>query len=115
MSKFPDYRIDHNWISSRRGEKAPVDPFVPYGFFREAEHIRSGHVEEFHTILLTNRECPFRCLMCDLWKHTLNRTVPPGALPAQISHALDSLPEARHIKLYNSGSFFDPGAIPPSD
>ena len=32
-----------------------------------------------------------------------------GAIPAQIDHALLNLsPGARQIKLYNSGSFFDP-------
>ena len=67
------------------------------------------------TIFLTNRECPFRCLMCDLWRNTLTETVPAGAIPAQIDHALRSLPPARQLKLYNSGSFFDPRAIPPED
>ena len=67
------------------------------------------------TIFLTNRECPFRCLMCDLWRNTLTETVPVGAIPAQIDHALRSLPPARQLKLYNSGSFFDPHAIPPED
>lgn len=55
--------------------------------------------------------------MCDLWKHTLQTPVPPGAIPAQIQYAFDQLqtptqPSLRWIKLYNSGSFFDPQAIP---
>jgi radical SAM enzyme (TIGR01210 family) len=37
------------------------------------------------------------------------------AIPAQIDHALSQLPPARQLKLYNSGSFFDPHAIPPED
>jgi len=53
--------------------------------------------------------------MCDLWKNTLTETVPEGAIPAQIEYALQRLPHARHIKLYNSGSFFDPRAIPLQD
>jgi hypothetical protein len=53
--------------------------------------------------------------MCDLWQHTLEQTVPPGAIPEQIDWALRQLPPSRQIKLYNSGSFFDPGAIPPED
>jgi radical SAM enzyme (TIGR01210 family) len=68
-----------------------------------------------NTIFLTNRECPWRCLMCDLWKNTLSETVPLGAIPAQIEYALERLPNARHVKLYNSGSFFDPRAIPVQD
>jgi radical SAM enzyme (TIGR01210 family) len=66
-------------------------------------------------VLLTNRECPFTCVMCDLWTHTLDTTVPLGAVPRQIARALVSLPTARQIKLYNAGSFFDPQAIPPDD
>jgi radical SAM enzyme (TIGR01210 family) len=41
--------------------------------------------------------------------------VPVGAIPAQIDHALLRLPPAKQLKLYNSGSFFDPHAIPPQD
>jgi radical SAM enzyme (TIGR01210 family) len=71
------------------------------------------------TLFLTNRECPYRCLMCDLWKNTLDERVPAGAIPAQIRWALERLPRPegtrRWVKLYNSGSFFDPAAIPPAD
>jgi len=67
------------------------------------------------TIFLTNRECPWRCVMCDLWKNTLIDSVPLGAIPSQIDYALARLPAARQIKLYNSGSFFDTQAIPEQD
>ena len=53
--------------------------------------------------------------MCDLWKNTTDQPVAPGAIPAQIEYALSSMPPAKHIKLYNSGSFFDPRAIPLQD
>jgi radical SAM enzyme (TIGR01210 family) len=56
--------------------------------------------------------------MCDLWRNTLAESVPPGAIPAQIRHALAMLPAGsrpRQLKLYNAGSFFDPRAIPPED
>jgi radical SAM enzyme (TIGR01210 family) len=54
--------------------------------------------------------------MCDLWKHTLTSPVPPGAIPKQIEYALVRLPSRpQQLKLYNSGSFFDSGAIPPDD
>jgi radical SAM enzyme (TIGR01210 family) len=67
-------------------------------------------------ILLTNKECPWRCLMCDLWKHTLPYSVPPGAIPKQIDYALTALGvQPEQLKLYNSGSFFDSAAIPPAD
>ena len=51
--------------------------------------------------------------MCDLWRNTLTETVPPWAIPRQIEYALAQLnSKPEQIKLYNSGSFFDPAAIP---
>jgi uncharacterized Fe-S cluster-containing MiaB family protein len=41
--------------------------------------------------------------------------VEAGAIPEQIQFALDQLPAARQVKLYNSGSFFDEKAIPRDD
>jgi radical SAM enzyme (TIGR01210 family) len=67
------------------------------------------------TVLIANRECPWRCLMCDLWRFTTENSVPPGAVAAQIREALSAFPEARRAKLYNAGSFFDPRAIAPGD
>lgn len=107
-----------------RGLKNPVDPWKPYHFLLEPEVSRFGVLEDVATIFLTNRECPFRCVFCDLWKNTTDETVPLGAIPAQIDFALERMPTAqpspgrplaRHIKLYNSGNFFDPKAIPRSD
>jgi radical SAM enzyme (TIGR01210 family) len=98
------------WILSRRPAREKRHPYLPYEYFVEEEC--SAQVA---TIFLTNRECPFRCLMCDLWRNTLNESVPVGAIPAQIDYALSQLPPARVLKLYNSGSFFDPHAIPPED
>src|ERR1022692_1727117 len=103
------------WILDQRPARNPVDPMRPYSFLTEEERSREGEIVPVNTIFLTNRECPWRCVMCDLWKNTLTETVPVGAIPAQIDHALARLPTARHIKLYNSGSFFDPHAIPPAD
>jgi archaeosine synthase beta-subunit len=103
------------WILSRRPAREKRDPYFPYEYFVEEECAERGVVVPVATIFLTNRECPFRCLMCDLWRNTLTESVPVGAIPAQIDHALLNLPPARQIKLYNSGSFFDPRAIPPQD
>lgn len=108
------------WILAQRAhaphlDRPPLDPQRPYGFLVEDEQSESGAIVPVATILLTNKECPYRCLMCDLWRNTLSETVPLGAIPAQIDYALDQLPPARQIKLYNSGSFFDHQAIPPAD
>jgi radical SAM enzyme (TIGR01210 family) len=53
--------------------------------------------------------------MCDLWKNTTDRFVPSGAIPEQIEQVLNQLPRVKHLKLYNSGSFFDERAIPSKD
>ncbi len=103
------------WILDRRPLRADLDPWRPYDFRLEHECSASGETVPVATIFLTNRECPWRCLMCDLWRNTLEKEVPAGAIPAQIDHALARLAPARQIKLYNSGSFFDPHAVPPGD
>lgn len=102
-------------ILAARGPKVALDPRRPYAFFVEPECTAAGTVEDVATVFLTNRECPFRCLMCDLWKHTTDDPVPAGAIPEQIDYALSQLPAAQHIKLYNNGNFFDHKAIPPGD
>lgn len=102
-------------IRSRRSPKASVDPSRPYAWLVEPEHGANGVVEDVATVFLTNRECPFTCVFCDLWRHTLDEPTPYGAIPTQIEWALAQLPPAPHLKLYNSGNFFDPKAIPPGD
>lgn len=72
------------------------------------------------TIFLINRECPWTCVMCDLWKHTSNTPLPPGHAATQLRNALAKLETnadcpIEQIKIYNSGSFFDSRAIYPSD
>ncbi len=102
------------WILARRPERNTLDPLRPYAFFVENEY-SAGEIVPVATIFLTNKECPWRCLMCDLWRNTLLETVPSGAIPAQIEYALQRLAPARQIKLYNSGSFFDLQAVPLRD
>jgi radical SAM enzyme (TIGR01210 family) len=103
------------WVLAQRPPKNPVDPRRPYAYLVEPEHTRAGLVEDVAVVFLTNRECPFRCLMCDLWKNTTDRRVPVGAIAGQIEWALCHLPPAAHVKLYNAGNFFDAQAIPPAD
>ena len=123
---FPDSPSARDaWIVARRGPRNRLDPTSAYASFIENETDESGHAAEVTTVFLTNRECPWRCLMCDLWQNTLEVSVPPGAIPAQISKALTALHPSgiRHpasvprpfLKLYNAGSFFDTAAIPHSD
>ncbi len=106
---------DDRTILAARPSKNPVDPHRPYAYLVEPECAANGQIEDVATIFLTNRECPFRCLMCDLWKNTTDERVPVGAIPEQIEFALSNLPPAKHVKLYNSGNFFDRQAIPRED
>jgi radical SAM enzyme (TIGR01210 family) len=107
--------ISDKEILAARPAKNQVDPWKPFAFLTEPERTAAGRIEDVATLFLTNRECPFRCLMCDLWKNTLDARVPLGAIPAQIDYALERLPAAQHIKLYNSANFFDSQAIPRED
>ena len=97
-------------FSAEIERRTKLDPRLPHAYFME-EELES----DVATIILTGRECPFRCVMCDLWKNTLPGPTPKGAVVAQIDHALARLPRAPWIKLYNAGSFFDRSALPISD
>jgi radical SAM enzyme (TIGR01210 family) len=103
------------WIIDQRPARTKLDPYQPYAFLVEEECSASREVVPVATIFLTNRECPWRCAMCDLWKNTLTHSVPRGAIPKQIDYALARLRGTRQVKLYNSGSFFDEQAIPRED
>jgi len=108
-------QISDSWILSRRGTKNKVDPARPYGWLVEKELTIRGTVEDTGIIFLTNNECPYHCLMCDLWKNTTDEPVEPGAISSQVEWALEKMPAVKHLKLYNSGSFFDERAIAEKD
>ncbi len=115
-SPYPTGSSERNaWIVGRRPKRNFVDPSRPYLFFVEDEVSATGEVVAVATVFLTNRECRWRCLMCDLWKNTLTESVGAGSIPTQIHYALGQLQPARQVKLYNSGSFFDAAAIPVED
>lgn len=106
---------DSQLITKLRPPKKSVDPFRPYGWLHEQEPGPDGRLVDVNTLFLTNKECSFKCVMCDLWKDTLDEPTPDGAIPEQIRFGLDQLPDAEMIKLYNNGNFFDKKAIPPGD
>ena len=113
---FPESAAERDkWIMMQREPRATVNVHEPNAYFVEEECGAGGQVKPVATIFLTNRECPFRCTMCDLWRNTLTESVPSGMIPEQIDFALSRLGPARSVKLYNSGSFFDLRAIPPED
>ena len=107
------------FVLEHRGARAHLDPWHHQGVVIEDERTAAGDVARVATVFLTGRECPWRCTMCDLWKHTTEADTPRGAIPAQIGAARDELrdcvPAVTAMKLYNAGSFFDPRAVPVSD
>jgi radical SAM enzyme (TIGR01210 family) len=107
--------FDDEQILAARPSKNIVQFDRPYAYIVEPERTAAGRVEDVATLFLSNPECPFRCLMCDLWQNTTDIKLPAGAIPSQIDYALARLPTAEHIKLYNSGNFFDPRAIVRGD
>ena len=115
-ASYPESAADRaRWILARRGPREVIDPRKPVGALVERERTETGAIASVATIFLANRECPWRCLMCDLWRHTLDSDTPAGGIPGQIDAALAALPPAARVKLYNAGSFFDPRAVPRGD
>jgi archaeosine synthase beta-subunit len=119
---YPSSSVDRaRWIRERRGPRSEGDVWQPHSWFVEIERNADGIVQPTLTLLLRSRECPWRCLMCDLWKFTVNRPIPRGAIAAQVKTALAQAQHhpqwthVRQIKLYNGGSFFDAAAVPPPD
>ena len=107
--------VSDRFVLEHRHAKTVLDPRRAYAATWEEEPDESGALVPTAVVFLTNRECPFRCVMCDLWSNTLDDVVPRGAIAQQIRVALSGLPPARHIKLYNAGSFFDAQQIPLDD
>jgi len=103
--------------ASHRGRPV-IDPWQPLGTLWEDERQPDGAIAPVLTVFLAGAECPFSCVFCDLWRHTLDGPTPRGALPAQIEKALaaaGSIPDGAQIKLYNASNFFEPRAVPPDD
>lgn len=114
-------------VRARRPPKARVDPRRPLGVVVEDEPEpprRAGEPPRTvaaATVFLAGAECPFTCVFCDLWRHTLDGPTPPGAIPAQLELARAEIARARDpagvraIKLYNASNFFEPRAVPDAD
>jgi archaeosine synthase beta-subunit len=103
------------FVVERRGVRGVRDPWRHQGVIVEEERAADGAIARVATVFLTGRECPWRCVMCDLWRYTIEEDTPVGAIPAQIAAARQASGSAEVMKLYNAGSFFDPRAVPESD
>jgi archaeosine synthase beta-subunit len=103
----------------RRPPRPLHDPWRAQGLLVEDERAADGTIARVATLFLTGRECPWRCVMCDLWRHTTEGDTPQGAIAAQVAAARKALDESHagvsQMKLYNAGSFFDPRAVPETD
>lgn len=108
-------KLDDAAILAARGSRAAQDPGRPIRCLVEPEPLLRGGVADVAAIFTTGPECPFRCLMCDLWKHTLERGKSHPSLADQVERALQELPDVPHVKIYNAGSFFDSQAVSASD
>jgi archaeosine synthase beta-subunit len=108
---------DDRFVLSLRGPRPAHDPWRHQGLVVEDERLEDGRSGRTATVFLTGRECPWRCVMCDLWRYTIEGDTPSGSIPAQIAAARDELGDRTldQIKLYNAGNFFDPRAVPESD
>ena len=102
-----------------RPPKAALDPFSEPAWQLEEERQPDGSRARSLTVFLIGRECPYTCVYCDLWQHTLDGDTPAGALPRQLDLALAASGASRRppdlLKLYNASNFFDPRAVPPAD
>ena len=107
------------FVIERRGGRPPHDPWRYQGLIIDDELGPNGRIERVAAVLLTGRECPWRCVMCDLWKHTVSFDTPVGSIPRQIRQAREEIARRREdvtqLKLYNAGSFLDPRAVPERD
>jgi archaeosine synthase beta-subunit len=120
MGSYPvTSRARDRFVTERRGSRPSHDPWRYQDLVVEDERAGDGSVARVATVFLTGRECPWRCVMCDLWQHTTTTDTPAGAIPAQVVAARRTLTLQRDLvtqmKLYNAGSFFDPRAVPDDD
>lgn len=107
------------FVLDRRGPRPSHDQWRHQGLIVEDERDVDGAVARMATVLITGRECPWRCVMCDLWRYTTIAETPAGAIAAQVAAARaafdrEAVP-VTGMKLYNAGSFFDARAVPDAD
>ena len=82
------------WITGRRPERNIHDVRKPYHAMLEQEVGPDGQLWDVATLFLVNKECPFRCLMCDLWKNTTVDAVSAEDIVAQVEAGLAPLVRA---------------------
>ena len=91
--------ISSKQIVDQRPPKNKVQADSPYGWIIEQECGVDRTLNQVVTLFLTGSECVFNCVMSDLWKNTLDYSTPIGALPQQITWALQDLEVDWHMPL----------------
>lgn len=120
MPPYPqDTTARARFVIDRREIRPAHDSWRHQGVIVEDERSADGRPARTATVLLTGRECPWRCVMCDLWHYTTPHDTPKGAIPFQVAAAREDLRSrsetVTQLKLYNASSFFDPRAVPDDD
>jgi radical SAM enzyme (TIGR01210 family) len=118
MQPYPaTARARDRFVLDRRLPRPFNDPWRFHDVLVEDERAPDRRIVRVATVFLTGSECPWRCVMCDLWRSTTEEATPRGSIPAQIAAARRAIAgdAVRHLKLYNAGSFFDPRAVPEDD
>jgi radical SAM enzyme (TIGR01210 family) len=106
------------FVAERRAPRPARNPWQAPEILIEDEPDGSGTLTRGATLFLTGAECPWRCVMCDLWQQTTVGATPPGAIPAQVvagRRRANAGGQVAWLKLYNAGSFFDARAVPEDD
>lgn len=107
------------FVRAARTPHRRPDPSGPATVLVEDERQADGRIVRTAAVFLVGRECPWRCVMCDLWRHTTVGDTPVGAMARQVGQAVAEIARrqepVRVVKLYNAGSYFDRRAVPEPD
>lgn len=109
------------WVLDRRPVARLIEGPIPRNsavdWSVECEPNGTGQMFRCLTVFIVSRECPWRCVFCDLWRYAAPSKAPIGSPFQQLVAVTrsDSVQDCDCIKIYNAGSFFDFRAIPRSE
>ena len=69
------------FILERRGPRPHHDPGAIKASSSRTSATADGRLLGSATVFLTGRECPWRCVMCDLWRYTIAEDTPAAPSP----------------------------------
>ena len=77
------------WILSARSavSREVLPASLPAGFLWEDEWQGGNGLMPGLTVFLANRECPWRCLMCDLWRQSTGGRATADDILSQVDMA----------------------------